>query len=175
MPTNNSYQHTSRTLPSVTRIEYPYAGHLAPDPYLPTLDINFGLTREVYYTGNYGTTYVTIAGLVNVYYYNYIREISNENSKIVTAYFNLNAKDINELSFKKQYFFNNSYYRLQQIIDYSPLQRQLTKCVFIKLAEIVPFVDAPFIINGGSGSVTGGVDNEPLPSFDQPFKDNNTR
>ncbi len=60
-------------------------------------------------------------------------------------------------------------------MDYSPLQRKLTKCVFIKLAEIVPFVDAPFIINGGSGSVTGGVDNEPLPSFDQPFKDNNTR
>ena len=175
LPTNNSYQHTSRTLPSVTRIEYPYAGHLAPDPYLPTLDINFGLTREVYYTGNYGTTYVTIAGLVNVYYYNYIREISNENSKIVTAYFNLNAQDINELTFKKQYFFNNSYYRLQQVVDYSPLQRQLTKCVFIKLAEIIPFVDVSEILNGGEGEISGGVDTEVKPTFDQPFKDNNTR
>jgi hypothetical protein len=172
--TNNSWLHTSTIVADVTRTDYAYAGHLD-DPYNPTLDLNWGLTKEVYYNGDFATVYGTIAGLVNKYYYNYIREISNENSKIVTAYFNLNAQDINELSFKKQYFFNNSYYRLQQVIDYSPLQRQLTKCVFIKLAEIVPFVDAPFIINGGSGSVTGGVDNEPLPSFDQPFKDNNTR
>jgi hypothetical protein len=172
--TAQSWEHTSRTLAAVTRTDYPYAGHLD-DPYNPTVDLNWGLTKEVYYNGDFATVYGTIAGLVNKYYYNYIEEISNENSKIVTAYFNLNAKDINELSFKKQYFFNNSYYRLQQVVDYSPLQRQLTKCVFIKLAEIVPFVDAPFIINGGSGSVTGGVDNEPLPSFDQPFKDNNTR
>jgi hypothetical protein len=118
---------------------------------------------------------VTIAGLVNLYYFNYIREISNENSKIVTAYFNLNAKDINELSFKKQYFFNNSYYRLQQVVDYSPLQRRLTKCVFIKLADIVDFFDISTILNGGTGTVTGGVDTETLPTFDQPFKDNNTR
>ena len=172
--TNNSWLHTSTIVADVTRTDYPYAGHLD-DPYNPTLDINFGLTKEVFYSGNFATVNGTIAGLVNKYYYNYIEEISNENSKIVTAYFNLNAQDINELTFKKQYFFNNSYYRLQQVIDYSPLQRKLTKCVFIKLAEIVPFVDAPFIINGGSGSVTGGVDNEPLPSFDQPFKDNNTR
>ena len=172
--TNNSWLHTSTIVADVTRTDYPYAGHLD-DPYNPTLDINFGLTKEVFYSGNFATVNGTIAGLVNKYYYNYIEEISNENSKIVTAYFNLNAQDINELTFKKQYFFNNSYYRLQQVIDYSPLQRKLTKCVFIKLAEIVPFVGAPFIINGGSGSVTGGVDNEPLPSFDQPFKDNNTR
>ena len=172
--TNNSWLHTSTTVADVTRTDYAYAGHLD-DPYNPTLDLNWGLTREVFYSGNFATVYGTIAGLVNKYYFNYIREISNENSKIVTAYFNLNAKDINELSFKKQYFFNNSYYRLQQVVDYSPLQRRLTKCVFIKLADIIPFVDAPFIINGGSGSVTGGIDNEPLPSFDQPFKDNNTR
>jgi hypothetical protein len=43
------------------------------------------------------------------------------------------------------------------------------------LADIVDFVDVPFVINGGAGSVTGGVDSEPLPSLDQQFKDNNTR
>ena len=172
--TNQSWLHTSSIVADVTRIDYAYSGHLD-DPYNPTIDLNWGLTKEVYYNGNYATVYGTIAGLVNRYYYNYIREISNENSKIVTAYFNLNAVDINELSFKKQYFFNNSYYRLQKVMDFSPLNRQLTKCVFIKLAEIVDFVDAPFIINGGSGSVTGGADTEPLPSFDSLFKDNNTR
>ena len=104
-----------------------------------------------------------------------LRKVEKRNQFADADFARVLAQDINELTFKKQYFFNNSYYRLQQVIDYSPLQRKLTKCVFIKLAEIVPFVDAPFIINGGSGSVTGGVDNEPLPSFDQPFKDNNTR
>ena len=172
--TNQSWLHTSSLVADVTRIDYAYSGNLD-DPYNPTVDLNWGLTKEVYYNGNYATVNGTIAGLVNRYYYNYIREISNENSKIVTAYFNLNAVDINELSFKKQYFFNNSYYRLQKVMDFSPLNRQLTKCVFIKLAEIVDFVDAPFIINGGSGTVTGGADTEPLPSFDSLFKDNNTR
>jgi hypothetical protein len=173
-PTNNSWLHTSTIVADVTRIDYPYAGHLD-DAYNPTIDLNFGLTKEVYYSGNFATVNGTIAGLVNRYYFNYINEISNENSKIVTAYFNLNAVDINELSFKKQYYFNGSYYRLQQVIDYNPVDRQLTKCVFIKLADIVDFVDVPFVINGGAGSVTGGVDSEPLPSLDQQFKDNNTR
>jgi hypothetical protein len=172
--TNNSWLHTSNIVSDVTRTDYAYAGHLD-DAYNPTLDLNWGLTKEVYYNNNYGTVNVTIAGLVNLYYFNYIREISNENSKIVTAYFNLNAKDINELSFKKQYFFNNSYYRLQQVVDYSPLQRRLTKCVFIKLADIIDFFDVSNILNGGSATVTGGVDNETLPSFDSPFKDDNRR
>ena len=173
-PTNNSWLHTSTVVADFTRVDYPYAGHLD-DAYNPTIDLNFGLTKEVYYSGNFATVNGTIAGLVNRYYFNYINEISNENSKIVTAYFNLNAVDINELSFKKQYYFNGSYYRLQQVIDYNPVDRQLTKCVFIKLADIVDFVDVPFVINGGAGSVTGGVDSEPLPSLDQQFKDNNTR
>ncbi len=173
-PTNNSWLHTSTVVADFTRVDYPYAGHLD-DAYNPTIDLNFGLTKEVYYSGNFATVNGTIAGLVNRYYFNYINEISNENSKIVTAYFNLNAVDINELSFKKQYYFNGSYYRLQQVIDYNPVDRQLTKCVFIKLAGIVDFVDVPFVINGGAGSVTGGVDSEPLPSLDQQFKDNNTR
>jgi len=172
--TNNSWRHDSKLGADVTRIDYAYSGHLD-DPYNPTVDLNWGLTKEVYYTGNYETVNITIAGLVNLYYYNYIKEISNENSKIVTAYFNLNAKDINELSFKKQYFFNNSYYRLQQVVDYSPLQRQLTKCVFIKLAEIVDFFDISSILNGGIGTISGGVDVETKPTFDSPFKDNNTR
>ena len=173
-PTNNSWLHTSTVVADFTRVDYPYAGHLD-DAYNPTIDLNFGLTKEVYYSGNFATVNGTIAGLVNRYYFNYINEISNENSKIVTAYFNLNAVDINELSFKKQYYFNGSYYRLQQVVDYNPVDRQLTKCVFIKLADIVDFVDVPFVINGGAGSVTGGVDSEPLPSLDQQFKDNNTR
>ena len=174
LSTNNSWVHQSNLVANVTRVDYAYSGHLD-NPILPSLDINWGLTREVYYTGNYNTTYITIAGLVNRYYFNYINEISNENSKIVTAYFNLNAVDINELSFKKQYFFNNSYYRLQQVIDYNPVDRQLTKCVFIRLADIVDFVDVSSVLSGGIGDVTGGVDTETKPTFDQPFIDNNTR
>ena len=64
---------------------------------------------------------------------------------------------------------------MQQVIDYNPVDRQLTKCVFIRLSDIIDFVDVPFILNGGAGSATGGVDTEPLPSTDATFKDNNTR
>ncbi len=171
---NNSWAHTSDIVATVNRVGYPFAGHLD-DAYNPTIDLNFGLSKEVYYDDSFATVNGTIAGLVNRYYFNYINEISNENSKIVTAYFNLNAVDINELSFKKQYYFNGSYYRLQQVVDYNPVDRQLTKCVFIKLADIVDFVDVPFVLNGGNATITGGADTEPSPSTDATFKDNNTR
>jgi hypothetical protein len=171
---NNSWAHTSDIVATVNRVGYPFAGNLD-DAYNPTIDLNFGLSKEVYYDDSFATVNGTIAGLVNRYYFNYINEISNENSKIVTAYFNLNAVDINELSFKKQYYFNGSYYRLQQVVDYNPVDRQLTKCVFIKLADIVDFVDVPFVLNGGNATITGGADSEPSPSTDATFKDNNTR
>jgi hypothetical protein len=45
-PTNNSWLHTSTIVADVTRIDYPYAGHLD-DAYNPTIDLNFGLTKEV--------------------------------------------------------------------------------------------------------------------------------
>ena len=60
-------------------------------------------------------------------------------------------------------------------MDYNPVDKQLTKCVFIKLADIVDFADVSSVLNGGIGDVTGGVDTETKPTFDQPFKDNNTR
>ena len=60
-PTNNSWLHTSTVVADFTRVDYPYAGHLD-DAYNPTIDLNFGLTKEVYYSGNFATVNGTIAG-----------------------------------------------------------------------------------------------------------------
>jgi len=172
--TNQAWTHKSDLVPDVVRTNYAYAGHLD-DPYNPTVDLNWGLSKEIYYDGTYQTVNGTINGLVNAHYYNYIKEISSINSKLVTAKFNLNAQDINDLDFRNRYYFNNAFYRLQEVKDYNPINCELTSCLFILLDSVVSFVDVPFVINGGSGEVVGGIADEELPAGRMGYIDNNVR
>jgi len=172
--TNQAWTHTSRLTTDITRLDHAYAGHLD-DPYNPTVDLNWGLSKQIYYDKTFATVNGTINGCVNAHWYNYINEISNVNSKIVTGYFNLNASDISTLDFKKLYYFNGDYFRLQKVIDYNPVGHSLTKCVFIKFAETVAFGDPSFVINGGSGTITGGISDVELPDGRGGYVDNNVR
>ena len=161
--TNQSWTHQSNIGSDVVRTNYAYAGHLD-DPYNPTTDLNWGLPKKIYYNNTFNTVNFTVNGAVNKYWYNYINEISNVNSKEVTAYFNLTSKDISELDFKNLYYFNGDYFRLQKVSDYNPVGKSLTKCQFIKYAEVVNFTDTSFVLNGGEGEVVGGVDPVPKPT-----------
>jgi hypothetical protein len=173
--TAQSWLHSSTLVTDVVRTTYPYAGHLD-DPYTPTLDLNWGLSREVFYDNTHATVNGTINGAVNGYWWNYIKEISNINSKEVIAWFNLNARDISELDFKNLYYFNGDYFRLQRVFDYNPVGCNLTKCQFIKFKENTAFVDATFVINGGEGVITGGVSDVPFPSSKSGgYVDNNVK
>jgi hypothetical protein len=175
LSTGQSWTHTSSLVTDVVRVDYAYAGHLD-EPYSPTVDLNWGLTKEVFYDGTHATVNGTINNCSNAYWYNYINEISNINSKEVIAYFNLNATDISELDFKKLYYFNGDYFRLQRVFDYNPIGCNLTKCQFIKFKENTAFVDATFVINGGEGVITGGISDVPFPSSKSGgYIDNNVR
>lgn len=136
---------------------YPYAGHFD-DPYNATLDINFGLVKEVYYDDNLQTITVTNANLVNVYHSNYLCEITDEDSRIVHAYVHLTPAKYLDFTFDKLYYFDNAYFRLQRISGYNPTSEETTLCEFLKLTSIPAVVSIPVIGTGGVDPVspTGG-------------------
>lgn len=110
---------------------YPYAGHFN-DPYSPTEDINWGLPKEIYWDATFGTITLTDNNLYNKYHKKELEENTDKDSKLVTAYFLLNPVDIYNLDFKVQYFFDNAYFRLQEV-KYVPNSYDVSECVFLKL------------------------------------------
>jgi hypothetical protein len=119
---------------------YPYAGHWD-NPLTPTLDINFGLILEMYYqtNGYTGQLQVINAGLYNVYHRNYINEITDKDSKVMTAMFYIEPTDINTLDFRDQIVIDNAYWRLNKVMNYNPFKEGLTKVELIKIKEPVTF------------------------------------
>lgn len=130
---------------------YPYCGHLD-DPINPTLDLNFGVPRRVYYDVTQFATY-TNNNLYNTYWKQEIDEITDKNSSIVIGYFRLTPKDISIIDFRHIYRFDFQNFRLNKIYDYDPVHDGLTKCEFIKMKSGVPFVST----TGSFGSTLSGV------------------
>jgi hypothetical protein len=99
----------------LTTTQYGYAGHFD-NPDAPNADLNFGATNELYFT--------LVAGglqnnMFNAYYSPYMAEITDKDSRLVTAKIKLLEKDIYNLDFGKFIFVDGVLYRLQRIIDYS--------------------------------------------------------
>jgi len=141
---------------------YPYAGHWD-NPLTPTLDINFGLPFELYYQSNgyTGTLQVTNANLYNLYHRNYINEVTDKDSKVMTALFYLEPTDINTLDFRDQIVIDNSYWRLNKVMNYNPFKEGLTKVELIKIKEPVTFQKGNKNLNS-SGFL--GLERMPNPS-----------
>ncbi len=127
--------------------EYPYSGHLD-DPFNPTVDINFGLTNEIYWDDTFYDITLSDNNLYNAYYKKFIEEITDTNSKIVKGWFYLRPSDIRNLSFKSLYYFDGAYFRLNKIENYNPTN-PITKCEFLKLKDAELFVPTTVTANGG--------------------------
>ena len=125
------------TLDGVAKTYYPFSGHLVGTPQVPTLDYNYAAPRSVYYTLNDPTLYPISNNLYTNFWQNFIEEISDKYSKIMTAYFNLTAEDIRTIDFRDSFFVDGTYYRLNKIIDYSPIGNTLTKVELIKIRDAV--------------------------------------
>lgn len=158
-PTVNIWHHKNN-VDSTNKTDYPYAG-MYDDPYSATEDLGFSLTKEVYFA-NIFDNIITFNNnnLFNKYYKKFIEEITDPNSKIVEAYFYLNPTDIANLDFRKQYYFENQYFRLNKIENYNPIN-PVTKCEFLKIKEAQVFTNTTLTGNGG----TGLVDRDPVPTF----------
>jgi hypothetical protein len=111
--------------------DYGYAGHLD-DPYNPQADINWGVTKEVYYN----PTSVTAANLFNGYWSEYIAEITDKDSKLLTCSLKLNEVDIYNLDFSKLIYIDGSLWRLNKVLDYNPMDFNVTKVELLKVIEL---------------------------------------
>lgn len=146
-----------------TRVQYPYAGHLD-DPYNPTVDLNFGVVRQVYYRDTFNAIVWNYDNLYNVYYSKYISEIIDADSKIVAAWFNLTKVIEGEIDFRKRYYFKDSYFRLQKVMNRNPTMPSLTRCEFLKLATGTQFTHADTTVTGSYTDGGGNVLTPALPN-----------
>lgn len=143
---------------------YPFCGHFD-DPDNPALDLNFGLSRMLFWQ----PANLTDNNLFNHYHSKYLYEITHKDSRIVTAWLHLTPYDIAQLDFRNQFYINGYYLRLNQVIDYDVANAGLTQVEFIKMAYVQPFVAT-------SKKYTGGVDDtvgkDRVPGLDTHVKPN---
>lgn len=100
-------------LTSVT--DYGYAGHFD-DPDAPSNDLNFGALNELFFILVSGDLTAT---QFNVYWSAYMAEITDKDSKLLTAWFYLTVKDILQLDFSKKIYVDGNLFRLNKIKDYN--------------------------------------------------------
>lgn len=108
---------------------YCYAGHFD-DPDVPTNDINFGAPLELFF--------VLVSGGINVnqfnlYYSSYMAEITDKDSRLLTAFFKLNEQDIFNLDFATFKYIDGGLYRLSKVMDYDAGANELTKCELLRV------------------------------------------
>jgi len=94
---------------------YGFAGHLD-DPDAPNVDLNFGATQQLFFTLATGAL---SNNMFNAYYSPYMAEITDKDSRLLTAKFKLTEKDIFNLDFGKFIWIDGVLYRLIKIYDYS--------------------------------------------------------
>jgi len=98
-----------------------------PTPWYPSMQINYGVPREVFYQTPYpGFSGNPQENLYTTFYEDYISGITDKNSKLVTAYFNLSASDISKISFNDLVLWNEQYWYFNKI-EYNAQGNETTK------------------------------------------------
>ena len=107
-----------------------YGGHLD-DPKEPNSDLNFGAPRELYFTIT-GEQYPE-TNLFTGFWGDYIAEITDKDSKLLTCYVKLTDFDIFKLDFSRLIHIDGALFRLNKIIDYNG--EDVTKCELLRVIE----------------------------------------
>lgn len=120
----------STTLSSYTY--YGYAGHYD-DPDSPNNDLNFGVPNELFFIVGGGGLNVT---QFNVYWSPYMAEITDKDSRLLTATIRLSTKDIQALDFSKLVYVDGSVFRINKIEDYNATIEDTCKIELLKLINL---------------------------------------
>ena len=112
--------------------DYGYGGHLD-DPFNPQADINFGTPSELYFTL---TAQYPAANLFAGFWFDWVAEITDKDSKLMTASFRLRELDIMNLNFARLIYIDGTLWRLNRIIDYNPMTDATTKVELLKVMEL---------------------------------------
>ena len=108
---------------------YCYAGEVD-DPVSPTEAARFDLApNELFYY----TDTLTNSTLFNKFWSKYLQEITDKDTKIITAFFDLTPLDIANFRFNDNIWIEDNYFRVNKIIDYNPLSEGLTKVELLKV------------------------------------------
>jgi hypothetical protein len=126
----------------LVRQRYPYAGTVD-SPFDPIHDLTWFYTDYVFWNRARWTN----ENLYNKYWRRFIEEITDKDSKLLIGKFKLNAKDINNIDFKKIYVVNGHWLRLQKIIDYNANGNSLTTVQLLKLKSPSKFGRISAVIN----------------------------
>lgn len=136
-----------------TTTSYPYAGHVD-NPYNPTIDLCFDNPKQLYYT--YPGQVYTNNNLYTRNWQKFIKQITDQNSKIVIMWMYLKASDIANFTFRKRIWIHDSYYIVNKIMDYTPQEVSLCRVEFVRLAFVDdPVIDNIKIWNNGEGNNSG--------------------
>ena len=76
------------------------------------------------------------ANLFNGYWSEYVAEITDKDSKLLTGFFRLNDVDILNLDFSKLIYIDGALWRLNKVIDYNPIEQDVTKVELLKVIEL---------------------------------------
>jgi hypothetical protein len=139
-------------------VGFPYAGMLDSTS-APTFDLGFAQPKAINY--GIGSTAYTNGNLFNRYWKKTIEEITDKDSKIITAKFQLNEVEFNALSFRKIYLLNKQYYRLYTI-KHDLNSDGLVEIELLKLKTAPAFTLLSGTGNGGSGGV---IADEEMPMY----------
>ena len=136
---NNGYTYSisNNDILSVSTNTYPHISHWN-KPYNPTFDINFALCDRYFRTDNWGAN--TNNNLFNLYWRRTFNQINN--GKMLTAYFNLTPYDIQNMSLSDKVYIDNSWWNINQIIDYNANALEPTK---VELISIDDNLKIPFL------------------------------
>lgn len=108
-------QNSLGTTTLSTQTSYLYAGHLN-NPDAPGDDLNFGAPEELFFVLTAGDLSVN---QFNVYWSEYMADITDKDSKLLTASFRLTSKDIFDLDFSKYIHIDGITFRLNKIENYN--------------------------------------------------------
>jgi hypothetical protein len=118
---------------------YGYAGHFD-DPDAPANDLNFGAPQELYFELVSGAINVN---QFNVYWSPYMSEITDKDSRLMTAYFRLTWMDIYNLDFSKYIFVDGNLFVVNKIEDYNASMEDECKVTLLKVIDSNATVTAP--------------------------------
>lgn len=118
--------------PITNLTKYGYGGHLD-DPDAPMADLNFGAPSQLYFQL---TTDYPAANLFNGYWSDYVAEITDKDSKVLTCNVKLTNMDIYSLDFSKLIYIDGTLWRLNKVSDYNPSVDDTTKCEFLKVIQL---------------------------------------
>lgn len=168
---------------------YGYAGTLYPSVANPQFSLNFGTPSQTKFLEsgftNTGMFYPE-KNIFTEYYSDFIDEITDKNNKLITVKLHLNNSDIANLSFRNAIKLNingnTSYFKLNSIKNFNPIENGTCTVELIKSENTVPSprIYRRIVIrqdtgNGSTqvGRINLGNNNQILSPFSVVFGDNN--